>query len=606
MPEVSTILALAVVLGALVLFVSGRLQVDVVALCVLASLIVLGLINPNQALYGFASPATATVAAMFVLSAGLVRTGLVQWLSRRLNKLAGKGEWRLIVVLCIAIAALSAFIVNTATVAIFIPVATVLAATRGVSASRVLMPLSFASQFGGVCTLIGTSTNILVNSIAISQGMEAFGLFEFAPLGLAMCTVGIIYLILIGRSLLPKRRAAAEQVDKYRLADYVAELKVAEKSSLIGKTWDKRKASRGTRVELIKIVRNDKAVSRPSRTKIREGDVLLIHGNVDTLMRMKDTLGLGIQARVTMEDQHLSSEEVKLIEVLIPPRSTLVRRTLQGAGFLLRYRSAVLAVQRRGKVLRDRLTDIQLDAGDTLLLQVSKMALSRLMKASDVIVTNELTELYLRKDRAVIALFVFLAVLTLTALKVVPILVAALLGAVGMVLGRCLTIEEAYQAIDWKVVFLLGGIIPLGLALEQSGAARWLAHTLLAPFADLGPLGILAMLYLLTAVLTEVMSNNASAVILAPMALSLAAAMNVNPRPFLVAITFAASTSFATPVGYQTNTMVYAPGGYGFTDYTRVGGHALSDSLIRHSRVAITSRHPFRPQHKAPFAYFCK
>lgn len=572
MPEVSTILALAVVLGALVLFVSGRLQVDVVALCVLASLIVLGLINPNQALYGFASPATATVAAMFVLSAGLVRTGLIQWLSRRLNKLAGKGEWRLIVVLCISIAALSAFIVNTATVAIFIPVATVLAATRGVSASRVLMPLSFASQFGGVCTLIGTSTNILVNSIAISQGMEAFGLFEFAPLGLAMSTVGIIYLILIGRSLLPKRRAAAEQVDKYRLADYVAELKVAEKSPLIGKTWDKRKASRDTRVELIKIVRNDKAVSRPSRTKIREGDVLLIHGNVDTLMRLKDTLGLGIQARVTMEDQHLSSEEVKLIEVLIPPRSTLVRRTLQGAGFLLRYRSAVLAVQRRGKILRDRLTDIQLDAGDTLLLQVSKMALSRLMKASDVIVTNELTELYLRKDRAVIALFVFLAVLTLTALKVVPILVAALLGAVGMVLGRCLTIEEAYQAIDWKVVFLLGGIIPLGLALEQSGAARWLAHTLLAPFADLGPLGILAMLYLLTAVLTEVMSNNASAVILAPIALSLAATMNVNPRPFLVAITFAASTSFATPVGYQTNTMVYAPGGYSFTDYTRVGG----------------------------------
>jgi len=572
MPEVSTILALAVVLGALVLFVSGRLQVDVVALCVLASLIVLGLINPNQALYGFASPATATVAAMFVLSAGLVRTGLVQWLSHRLNKLAGKGEWRLIVVLCISIAALSAFIVNTATVAIFIPVATVLAGTRGVSASRVLMPLSFASQFGGVCTLIGTSTNILVNSIAISQGMEAFGLFEFAPLGLAMSTVGIIYLILIGRSLLPKRRAAAEQVDKYRLADYVAELKVAEKSPLIGKTWDKRKASRDTRVELIKIVRNDKAVSRPSRTKIREGDVLLIHGNVDTLMRMKDTLGLGIQARVSMEDQHLSSEEVKLIEVLIPPRSTLVRRTLQGAGFLLRYRSAVLAVQRRGKILRDRLTDIQLDAGDTLLLQVSKMALSRLMKASDVIVTNELTELYLRKDRAVIALFVFLAVLTLAALKVVPILVAALLGAVGMVLGRCLTIEEAYQAIDWKVVFLLGGIIPLGLALEQSGAASWLAHTLLAPFADLGPLGILAMLYLLTAVLTEVMSNNASAVILAPIALSLAATMNVNARPFLVAITFAASTSFATPVGYQTNTMVYAPGGYGFTDYTRVGG----------------------------------
>jgi di/tricarboxylate transporter len=207
-----------------------------------------------------------------------------------------------------------------------------------------------------------------------------------------------------------------------------------------------------------------------------------------------------------------------------------------------------------------------------LLLKVGKRDVPRLIKASGVIVTNELTELYLRKDRAVIALLVFLAVLALAAFRVVPILVAALIGAVGMVLGRCISVEEAYQAIDWKVVFLLGGIIPLGLALEQSGAAQWLAGSIVSPFAGCGPLMVLAALYLLTAILTELMSNNAAAVILAPIALSLAASMNVNSRPFLVAITFAASTSFATPIGYQTNTMVYAPGGYQFTDYTRVGG----------------------------------
>jgi di/tricarboxylate transporter len=222
--------------------------------------------------------------------------------------------------------------------------------------------------------------------------------------------------------------------------------------------------------------------------------------------------------------------------------------------------------------LRHRLRDIRLDAGDTLLLKVGRKDVSRIMKASGVIVTNELTELYLRKDRAVIALLVFLAVLTLAALRLVPILVAALIGAVGMVLGRCISVEEAYQAIDWKVVFLLGGIIPLGLALEQSGAAQWLAGSLLSPSADFGPIMVVAVLYLFTAILTELMSNNAAAIILAPIALSIAASMNVNPRPFLVAITFAASTSFATPVGYQTNTMVYAPGGYHFTDYTRVGG----------------------------------
>lgn len=572
MPEISTILALAVVAAAMFLFISGKLEVDVIALCVLAALIVLGLIRPDQALYGFASPATATVGAMFVLSAGLVRTGLVEWVSRWLNKLAGRGESQLILVLCIAIAFLSAFIVNTATVAIFIPVATVLAMRRTVSPSKVLMPLSFASQFGGVCTLIGTSTNILVNSIAVSRDMRAFGLFEFAPLGMAMSAAGIFYLMLIGRWLLPKRNVAAEEVDKYRLADYLAELSVAEQSPLVGKKWDKRRASKGANVDLIKIMRGDKPVARPSKTIIREGDILLIHGDVDKLISMKERLGLGIQADVTMDDRELSSDEVRLVEVLIPPRSTLVGRTLGGSGFLRRYRSVALAVQRRGRILRHRLRDIRLDAGDTLLLKVGRKDVSRLMKASGVIVTNELTELYLRKDRAVIALLVFLAVLAVAAFRIVPILVAAIIGAVGMVLGRCISVEEAYQAIDWKVVFLLGGIIPLGLALEHSGAAQWLAGSILSPFADFGPIMVLAALYLFTAILTELMSNNAAAVILAPIALSLAASMSVDPRPLLVAITFAASTSFATPVGYQTNTMVYAPGGYHFTDYVRVGG----------------------------------
>jgi di/tricarboxylate transporter len=572
MPDINTVLALAVVIATMLLFLTGKFPVEVIALCVPVVLTVLGLINPNQALHGFASPATATVGAMFVLSAGLVRTGLVQTFSRHLHRLAGKGESRLILVVCITIAALSAFLINTATVAIFIPVATVLAMRRKISASRVLMPLSFASQFGGVCTLIGTSTNILVNTIAVERGMRPFGLFEFAPLGITMSAVGIVYLIVVGRRLLPKRRTVAEQVDKYRLADYLTELKVGEKSPLIGKTWDKRRASRDTKVELIKVLRGDRPVSRPSRTKIKEGDILLIHGHVDKLLAMKEALGLGVQPHVAMNDNELSSERVGLIEVLISPQSILKGRTLQASGFLRRFQCVVLAVQRRGKILRDRLTEIRLESSDTLLLQVDKENVSRLLKSSDVIVTNELTELFLRKDRATIALIMFFLVLALTALHIVPLLIAALLGAVGMVLSRCLTIEEAYEAIDWRVIFLLGGIIPMGVALEQSGAALWLTQSILAPLVGSGPLVVLASLYLVTAIFTEVMSNNASAVILAPIALSLASSMHVDPRPFLVAITFAASTSFSTPIGYQTNTMVYAPGGYRFTDYTRAGG----------------------------------
>jgi di/tricarboxylate transporter len=562
----------AVVFGTVVLFVTGKLRYDVIALCVLGALLILGLIRPEQALYGFASSATATVAAMFILSAGMVRTGLVQWLARHLDRLAGKGELRLVLVLCLVIAALSAFVVNTATVAIFIPVAIVLARARKISPARVLIPLSFASQFGGVCTLIGTSTNILVNSIAISRGMDAFGLFEFAPLGLIMSAAGIVYLLVAGHWLLPRRRKEIQQIDKYRLADYLAELRVTSKSPLAGKAWESSDAAEEQDLQLIKLLRGKTATWRPTRTKIKSGDILLIHGDADRLISFRDKFKLESQAEASLSDIQLSSDEVQLVEALVPPRSNLIGRSLRTSDFRRRFGLIALAVQRRGQILRDRLARIRLDGGDTLLLQGDKKGVDRLMRSSDLIVTNELTELYLRKDRAIIALLLLVAVVALAVLNIAPILVAAIIGAVGMVLGGCLTIEEAYQAIDWKVIFLLGGILPLGLAMEQSGAARWIVNGALGFSAFHGPLLVLAILYIITAVLTEIMSNNAAAVLLAPIALSLAAAMGINARPFLVAITFAASTSFATPVGYQTNTMVHAPGGYRFTDYTRVGG----------------------------------
>jgi len=572
MPDLQIILVLGVAAVAVILFVMGKRRFDVIALVVLAALLALRLIAPDQALYGFASQATATVAAMFVLSAALVRTGLVQWLARRIDRLAGKAESRLILVLCLSIGALSAFVVNTATVAVFIPVAIVLAGNRGVPASKVLMPLSFASQFGGVCTLIGTSTNILVSALAVSYGLEPFGLFEFAPLGLVMCGAGVLYLMMVARWFLPDRKGGVQQVDKYRLADYLAELRVMEKSPLIGVTWNEVVPRTGGRAELIKILRGETATWRPSGTLIQVDDVLLLHGDVKKIIEMQKEYGLEIEPDVTVGDENLSSDRIKLVEVVIPPRSSLVGRTLRSYAFGRRYGGVVLALQRRGRVLRERLSDIRLDAGDTLLLQCDEEDLARILESSDLIATNELTELYIRTDRAAVALSIFVAALALVAFGVVPILVAALIGAVGMVVTRCLTMEEAYRAIDWKVIFLLGGIIPLGLAMEQTGAAGWLADIVLAPFASHGPLVILAVLYIVTALLTEFMSNTAAAVLLALIALSLAGGLDVSPRPFLVAITFAASTSFATPIGYQTNTMVFAPGGYRFFDYTRVGG----------------------------------
>lgn len=572
MPDINIVLTLIIIFIMFALFVSGRFRVDLIAIGVLVALLVMGLIDVNQALYGFTNQATATIAAMFVLSTALVRTGAIQWVTRHLEKLAGKGERWLVLVLCLVVAVLSAFIVNTAVVAIFIPVAIVLAKGRNLSSSRILMPIAFASQFGGVCTLVGTSTNMLVSAIAVDKGMPPLGFFELTPLGVVTLVVGIIYLITVARWLMPKRKGEIEQVDKYRLADYLAELHVTASSPLVGKTWEQSKMSQETKVELSNLLREGKAVSRPARTKIRPGDLLLLHGNVGILMGLEDKYGLELMKNVRVRDQQLSSYDLRLNEVLIPPRSNLIGRTLQTSDFFRRYQMAILGIQRRGKVIRERLGDVRLGSGDTLLLQAHKDDMSRLLNSANVIVTNELTELHVRRDKAFVALFIILMVVILVAFNILPLLVAAIIGAAGMVVGRCLTMEEAYEAIDWKVIFLLGGIIPLGLALEQNGVAMWLTDLILKPLHSFGPVMVLAALYLMTAILTEALSNNATAVILAPIALSMASSMGVDARPFLVAVTFAASTSFATPTGYQTNTMVYSPGGYRFTDFTKVGG----------------------------------
>ena len=466
---------------------------------------------------------------------------------------------------------MDAFIISSAIVAVFIPVCFALAKCYRFPVSRILIPVAFSSQLGGVCTLIGSSTNILVDSIARTGDYQGFHIFEFARLGLILTAVGIAYLVLLSFKLLPKRKSTFQNIDKYRLTDYFAELTVTEGSPLVGQKWEKIKDKKLKKIDLIQLIRKNKAVWRPITTIIRDGDILLVHSDAAQLMKIKDAYKLHTNADVVIDDQKLSSDEVKLIETLVPPRSPLNGRTLQNSDFAKKYRCIVLALQRRGKILRERIADISLDSGDTLLLQCDKKDVSRLLSSEDLIVTNELTELHLRKDRAFFALFFLALVIVLAAFNVVPLLTAALIGAIGMILGRCLTLEEAYQAIDWKVIFLFGGMLPLGMALFQSGAASWLANSVLKPVADLGPLAVLAALYGLTAILTELISSIAAAILLAPVAIALATMLGVSPHPFLMAITFAASTSFSTPIGYQTNTMIYAPGGYRFFDFARIG-----------------------------------
>ncbi|MFH1651877.1 MAG: SLC13 family permease [Chloroflexota bacterium] len=567
---INLVLTALVVVAAIAFFVSGKVRADIVAVGTMIVLAVLGLITPEQSLAGFANQATITIGAMFVVSMGLVRTGMVQWVAYHIDRLAGKGELRLLIVLCVLAAGLSAFLVNTATVAIFIPVVIALARSRKIPASRILIPLSFSSQFGGVCTIIGSSTNLLVSGIGVSRGLAPFGFFEFGALGLVMVAAGIVYLLLTSRWLLPRRKGEETQVDKYRLADYTANLQVLGKSPLVGRTWKESRMDRETRLELANLMREGNPVSRPKTTRIRPGDLLILRGNIERIIEAENRHGLElVESARTTDQEH--PHDVQLVEVLIPPNSRLIGNTLQESAFFRRYRHPIIAIQRRGKTLKESLPDIRLMAGDTLLLHGHEDDVKALMNSATVVVTNDLSGYRFRTDKAITAVLVMLAIVALSVFNIVPIMVAAIVGAAGMVLTRCVTIEEAYSAIDWKIIFLLGGIIPLGVAIESNGVLSFLADRVLPMLLGYGPVVLLGATYLVVALLTEGISNNAAAAIMAPIVIGLAGVMNVDPRPFLVAVTFAASTSFATPIGYQTNTMVYSPGGYRFTDFSRIG-----------------------------------
>ncbi len=558
-----------ILVAAFGLFLSGKMRVDLVAICVLVGLLVFGLVTPEQGLSGFGNPATITIGAMFVVGAGLVKTGILQHAARWIDRLAGKGETRLVFVLCVITAVLSAFLVNTATVAILIPVVITLAAKRNIASSKILIPLSYASQFGGVCTLIGTSTNMLVNGIGISRGLPSFTFFEFAPLGLVMVAFGLLYLTTAGKYLLPKRKGETGQVDKYRLADYEAELMVLGDSPLAGKTWEENGVAKETKTKLVTLIREGKEVTRPPKTKIRPGDLLLIHGHIEEIINLENTYGLEMLANTRNNKQDKNG--VRLVEVLVPPDSNIIGKTMNQASIIRNSTQAVLAIQRRGSAIKERVGDIRLESGDTLLVQGHDEDVHKLINSRNVIVTSELSDLTFRKDKAIAAVIVMALVIVLSLTGIVPVMVAAVIGALGMVVTRCVSAEEAYASIDWKIIFLLAGIIPLGIAMETSGIIGWLVDGVLSPLISFGPLAVLSALYFVVAVLTEGMSSNALAAIMAPVAFSIAAAMDVDPRPFLVAITFAASTSFATPIGYQTNTMVYSAGGYRFSDFARIG-----------------------------------
>lgn len=562
-------LVLGILFGAVLLFISEKFPIDLVALMVLASLLVFGLVTPEQGISGFSNPATVTVAAMFILSAGLQKTGAVSAFGRLLVRL-GRNEFLALVIVMATVGLMSAFINNTAAVAVFIPLVLAVAARRKIAASRLLIPLSYASQFGGVCTLIGTSTNLLVSAISDQAGFGAFSMFEFSRLGLIYFVVGVLYFLLFGRWLLP-HRTSQELTEAFQLGEYITEMRVEDDSPLVGKTVRETRLGADHDVTVVRLLHDKRKIWAPLLQPLDKGDVLLVRGKVKDLMELKASTGLELNAEFKLQGEELQAGDLMLVQALVAPHSRVIGHTLKELDFRNRYNALVLAIQRRGETIREKLNSVPLGLGDALLIQAPREAIEQLRKNDDFIVLGEIEEPSLRKKKVPLVLGIVAFVVVLATVNVMPILVTALLGCIVMVLTRCISLEEAYQAIDWQVIFLLAGILPLGIALQETGAARLIADQAIGLVGNMGPIAVLAVLYLITAILTESMSNNASAVLLAPIAIATAVNLNLDPKPFLMAVTFAASTSFATPVGYQTNTMIYNPGGYKYLDFVRVG-----------------------------------
>ena len=517
-----------------------------------------------------------TVLPLIVPEAELILPGSVAltvtptaWLGPWLARMA-RYPLLLVLGLMLVVSLVSAFINNTAAVAIFLPVALTACARSGLAPSRVLIPLSYASQFGGVCTLIGTSTNLLVSSISERSGHGAFQLFEFAPLGLILAVAGLVYLLVFGRWLLPERPSRS-LVQSYQVADYVAELRVTAASGLVGRTVEASRIGATSAVRLLAALRQGQPVWPVPERPIQAGDMLLVQAPAADLLALRAAWKLESEHEFRFAGDTPGDQEMRLAEAVVAPRSWLIGQTLPEVDFHRRFRCLVLGVQSGDTVVNERLDTLQLKFGDALLLLGPREEIARLRGDPGFLMLDRIDEPALRRAKIPLALGIFATVVGLAAFNVVPILASALFGCVALVATRCLSIEEACEAIDWRVIFLLAGALPLGLVLEKSGAAAVLAEGTLSLTKPFGPWATLAMIYLLTAVLTEFISNAATAVLLAPVALAVAASLGVDSRPLLMAVCFAASTSFCTPVGYQTNAMVQHPGGYRFADYLKVG-----------------------------------
>ena len=565
------ILLWAILAGAVVLFSFDVFPVDKVSLLVLGALVATGLVRGSEAISGFGNPATITVACMLALSYGVQRTGALNFAANRIIQFAGKSEQKLLFSILTTVGALSAFINNTAAVAIFLPLTLSVARKRNLDASKFLMPMSFAAIFAGTCTLVGTSTNLLIAQLFRDHAGSAIGMFDFAPMGLIFFAAGMLYLLTVGRRLLIPRRTAESLTEDYQLRHFVTELILRPNSPLLGRTVEEAALSDTFNIQAIEIIRGEQRLLPSDKdARLQRGDILLVQGQSDSFLEMRDTAGVDLRA-LTVDDRFLEHDNLLLVEAFVSPNSRLVDSTLKEVDFRRTYKANALAIRSHGRTIRQKIGTVRLEHGDSLLILTDRQQLGDLHRTEDFLVLEELPFTRLRKDKLPWALGIFIGIILAATFDVLSILEASILGTSLMLLTRCIHSQEIYSNLHWQTIVMLGCLIPLGTAMETTGTARFIAEYLVEGLQAFGPTAVLSGLYLVTTVLTSLMSNTATGVLMLPIALSIGETLGTRPEPFVFSIMFASSASFMTPMGYQTNTFVFGPGGYKFSDFLRVG-----------------------------------
>ena len=560
-----------------IMFVTEIFSIDVTAMILLTILFVLGYLTPSEALSGFSNPAVITIAFLFIISRALQKTRILEYLIVRVRRLADKSILIGRAVYLFTIGVASAVINNTAIVAIFMPVSIRLAQKYKMSPSKMLIPLSYSAILGGTLTLVGTSTNLLVNSIYIKvPGVEPMGMFEFFKYGAILMIVGLLYILFIAPMILPSRTSTSSLTKSYRLGGYLTEMRITAESPLNGRTCLERGINKNYDVMVLDILRNNKMITNMIRlTKLKEGDVLFVRGTLENFLRMKEVEKVALLTDEKLTQEELEQEDNVVLECLITNKSDLVGKSLMTSNFRRRFGSFILAIRREGTIVREKIAHVILSAYDTLLVYGPKNKVNELSKTNEFVVLGEV-DAELRKQRFWwMTIVVIIGTIALAALGFMPIVKSAMLGVVILLALKILTPQESYQSINWQVIILISALIPVGIVIQKTGTAGWIAGLISSatesvPF-EWQPRVLLALIYFITIFLTEISSNAATAIIMTPISIAVAQQMGFDPRAFVFAVAFAASASFITPVGYQTNLMVYGPGGYKFSDYIRVG-----------------------------------